>query len=154
MAKQNVGDENEICYDSALHIHLLPSIATSRALKPWFISYLTMTAIMTALFGALTLTNACYFERVGVKDFTNDTCVRDYDWPEFVDLQEYIRLEVDKSGHVEETLEVGSEAPKMKSTKSMRRQTKPLPTIQEADEGDEAKETGEVEASVPRHIIM
>jgi hypothetical protein len=113
-----------------------------------------MAAIITSLFGALTLTNACYFERVGVKDFTNDTCVRDYDWPEFVDLQEYIRLEVDKSGHIEETLEVGSETPKMKSTKVVRRQSKPLPTIKEADEADEVKETGEVEAVVPRHIIM
>ena len=107
-----------------------------------------MAAVLSSIFDALTLTNTLYFEWVGVRDFMNDRCVRDYDWPEFPDLEEYVRIEVDKLGNIEEVLEVGSDERKIKPKKAVKTKRKVLPALQEVDE------TEQEESAVPNHIIM
>ena len=114
------------------------------------------TAVISYVFDALTLTNAFCFEYAGVKDFRIDRCCRDYDWPEFIELDEYVRLSVNTSGNIEEATEGGSDESKIETLKSTseikRKQITPLRMILSRIEELDESEQAEVVAS--HHIIM
>lgn len=118
------------------------------------------TAVITYVFDALTLTNAFYFERAGVNDFRTSRYCRDYDWPEFIELDEYVRLSVDKAGNIEEAMEGGSDESKIQSLNfdsnySKNRHVKfmiPEQTIVAANE--ELDETEQAEVVIPNLVIM
>lgn len=103
--------------------------------------------VLASIFDALTLINTLDFGWAGVKDFANDSCVREYDYPEFQDLEEYVWIEIDKSGKIE-ILEGVADASKRKSMKAVKKEEKVLPTIEEVGE------TEQEEFVVPNHIIM
>jgi len=95
-----------------------------------------MASAIVSIFNALTLTNARYFESAGVEDFTTERCVGDYDWPEALELTEYLLIGTDKAGNIEETLEIGSDESTILSSEKV---------SEEVDETEEATKTEEPE---------
>jgi hypothetical protein len=104
-----------------------------------------VASAIVSIFDALTLSNARYFESAGVEDFTTERCVRDYDWPEALELTEYLLIGTDKAGNIEETLKMGSDESTILSSEKV---------SEEVDETEEVTKTEEPEVVIPNHIIM
>jgi len=104
-----------------------------------------MALAIVSIFDALTQTNARYFESVGFEDFTTNRCVRDYDWPEALELTEYLLIGTDKAGNIEETLEIGSDESTILISEK---------ASEEVDKTEEVTKTEEPEVVIPNHIIM
>ncbi len=103
--------------------------------------------VLTSIIDALTLVNNILdLEWIGVRDFASESCVWAYECPGFEDLEEYVWIEIGKSGKIE-IFEGVAEASKRKPTRTVKR-VQPLSTIEEVDE------TEQEEPVVPNHIIM